>query len=662
MEPGARPASGSAATEPTISDQPSVDVDAVARATFRDAAVPAALIRLGDGGTPAFADVNVAFSKLLGCDPEAAVELPVAAVFDDLGDVIAAVASGSGAAAVVRDVAISGVNAPALVHVTMLDTCEHVRLVMVQVTDVARDGQVERALRESEKRVQDLVDNVRALIYIKAADDGAFLLVNRHFEEMFGVSRVDAPFRTNYDFFPKKIAEVYSANDRRVLETGVAMEFEEPRAEGGRWLSLKFPLFDVDGEIYAVGGISTDISSRSRAAAMILQAKDEAERANQAKSEFLSRMSHELRTPLNSILGFGQLLQMKRLPAGTRESVDRIVKAGRHLLTLINGVLEISRIEAQTQPSGLEPLDLCRPLTEAVELVRPLANERDIEIVQDLHGGLYRYVLADEQRLTQVLLNILSNAIKYNRIGGQVKVFFRDGDNHRLRVCVTDTGYGISSDAMAKIFLPFERLGADRTATEGTGLGLTLSRSLIEAMNGTIGIERSLKDMGTTFYVELPLVPSSEVVAPRPLLRDAEPIESLAIEAGTVLYIEDNLANLELVNELFHQVGKVRLIPAVQGQLGIELAARHRPDLILLDLHLPDLDGDEVLSRLREDPRTAQIPVIVLSADATGDQVARLKASGAAEYVTKPIDVSVFLRAVQGILAPAAAQSDNVEP
>jgi hypothetical protein len=212
-----------------------------------------------------------------------------------------------------------------------------------------------------------------------------------------------------------------------------------------------------------------------------------------------------------------------------------------------------------------------------VELVRPLANERDIEIIQDLHGGLYRYVLADQQRLTQVLLNILSNAIKYNRIGGRVKVFFRDGAEGRLRLCVADTGYGIAPDAMAKVFLPFERLGADKTATEGTGLGLTLSRSLIEAMGGGIGIERSVKDQGTTFFVELPLAPATSVVSTPPLLPDGESVDGLPIGTGTVLYIEDNLSNLDLVNGLFARVGKIRLIPAVQGQLGIELAARPHP-------------------------------------------------------------------------------------
>jgi PAS domain S-box-containing protein len=625
------------------------------RAVFDDAAVPAAIVRLQDGAPPVFVDANRAFCRVIGCDLQAIGALVVSDVLDGFENVVAAVGEGVPASSVRGACRPPGGNlVRAALHGTLLSPDgDQPRLLMVQITDMPpTGGGFERALQDSEKRVQDVLDNVNALIYIKAPD-GTFLLVNSHFEDMFGISRHDAPHSTNADFFPPEIAEIYTANDRTVLETGVPMEFEEPQTDGGAWLSLKFPLFDVDGRIYAVAGISTDITGRSRAAATARQAKEEAERANEAKSEFLSRMSHELRTPLNSILGFGQLLQLEELPGGTRESVDRIVKAGRHLLALINEVLEISRIEANAPPGPVDPMDVCRPLVEALELVRPLADEREIDISTDFHGGLYRFVLADEQRLTQVLLNVLSNAIKYNRIGGQVRISFRDAEDRRLRLCVADTGYGIAPNAIAKAFMPFERLGADKTATEGSGLGLTLSRSLMEAMGGTIDVERSQPGEGTTFFVELPLADNGVVVRPEPLdPRDGEPLQAMTVGPGTVLYIEDNLSNLDLVRGLLSRVGSVRLIPAVQGGLGIELAARHRPDLILLDLHLPDLSGDEVLKRLREDERTRSIPVIVLSADATRDQIERLKRQGAAEYVTKPIDVPTFLGAVRGVLGP----------
>jgi signal transduction histidine kinase/CheY-like chemotaxis protein len=466
------------------------------------------------------------------------------------------------------------------------------------------------------------------------------------------VSRDDTPDCTDYDFFPPAIAAVYAANDRRVLATGKPMECEEPWTHGRTWLSLKFPLFDEEGAPYAVGGISTDITDRSRAEAATRQAKDEAERGNRAKSEFLSRMSHELRTPLNAILGFGQLLEMEDLPPSANESIERIVTAGRHLLTLINEVLDISRIEAGAQPTSVEPVHACDPLSVALDLVTPLARERGISIARDFHGGLFESVLADPHRLKLVLLNVITNAVKYNRPDGTVRAAFAKVGEDRLRYLITDTGPGIEPENLEKVFAPFERLGADRTNPEGTGLGLALSRGLVEAMGGTIGIEWTKPGHGSTFFVELPLT-EQRTTAPEEILRSPpESIEALTVGSPvTVAYIEDNLSNLELVERLFERVGNVTLIPAMQGQLGIELAARHRPQLVLLDLHLPDLDGDEVLRRLRRDERTKHIPVIVLSADATAARIERLKQDGAAEYLTKPLDVHEFLGAVRRTLA-----------
>jgi len=634
-------------------------LEELAEVAFTNAPVAAAIVRTSADAPPAFLAVNTAFCDLVGCSAERAAQVPAADILVGLDQIIDSVTGQGPVASVAGAIRVDERETPSMLYGTSLGCDPDGGLVLVQVLDVAQDREVERALRESEKRVQDLVDHVNALIYIKAAD-GTYLIVNRHFEETYGVTRDRVSDCTNYDFFPEPIAAEYTANDKKVFETGVPMEFEEPRGDGGSWLSLKFPLFDMDGNIYAVGGISHDITSRSRAAALIRQAKDEAERANRAKSEFLSRVSHELRTPLNSILGFGQLLQMEPLPPSTRQHVDRVVKAGRHLLALINEVLEISRIEAQGASASTEAVDICRPLTEAIELVRPLARERDIEIVRDLHGGLYRSVLADEQRLTQAILNLLSNAIKYNRIGGTVKVFFREEVAGRLRLCVEDDGYGIPPADREKVFLPFERLGADRTGTEGTGLGLTLSRTLVETMGGALDIERSVEGEGTTFYIELPLVEGCSVVHPPDAADGGDASGRMGIAEGTVLYIEDNLSNLELVNGLLARFGDVRVIPAVQGQLGIELAARHRPDLILLDLHLPDLDGDEVMRRLRADERTAGIPVIVLSADATPAQVQRLKRSGALEYVTKPIDVPGFLKAVESVLGSAPPPAERL--
>jgi PAS domain S-box-containing protein len=633
--------------------------DDVAALAFWSAPVAGMVVDLTPGRPSACREVNQALCSLTGRQPSDFSVLGPSAVVPGFDELVRVLSDGSTDRLEASCVHACGRSIPITLRVARLGAAsaeaeaeaEALPLAIVQLYETVGHRDIERALRESEQRVQEVVDNVSALIYIKHAD-GRFLLINRYFEEMFGVRREEAPQRTNYDFFNPTIAAIYTVNDRRVLESGVAMEFEEPRSDGGAWLSLKFPLFDEDGRLYAVGGISTDISNRSRAEAAVRQAKDEAERANRAKSEFLSRMSHELRTPLNSILGFGQLLQMdEELDDTATESVARIVTAGRHLLTLINEVLDISRIEAGAQATSIEPVHACDPLVEALELVRPLAQEREIAIVKDFHDGLYRFVLADYQRLKQVLLNVLSNALKYNSRGGVVQISFRATETDRLRFRVTDSGPGMRADDVEKIFVPFERLDADKTDAEGTGLGLTLSRSLMEAMGGTIGVERTAPGEGTTFFVELELTDERQA---EPELALAEPgpvpARSAGLETGTVAYIEDNLSNLDLVERLLARVGSIKLIPAMQGRLGIELSVRHQPDLILLDLHLPDIDGGDVLDRLQRDERTRQIPVIVLSADATPSQIQRLEQRGARAYLTKPIDVPQFLDAVRHAL------------
>ncbi|NMI00992.1 PAS domain-containing sensor histidine kinase [Pseudonocardia acidicola] len=515
----------------------------------------------------------------------------------------------------------------------------------------------ERALRESEKRLQNMADNVTALMYLKRID-GRYTFINRHYERVLGIRRELAIGKTDLDLWPAPIASIYRADDNAVQESGRPMEFEEPipKAHGGwgMWLSLKFPIFDADGSLYGVGGISTDISERNRAEVAVREARDEAERANRAKSDFLSRMSHELRTPLNSILGFGQLLQLESLPPGAAGSVERIMKAGAHLLSLINEVLEISRIEAGEQRFSIETVDICAPLIEAIELVRPLAAERDVELARDFHGGLFTFVLADYQRLKQVLLNLLMNAVKYNRRGGLVTVSIETSAD-RARIRVMDTGLGMDSADIERIFLPFERLSPNPAQPdEGTGLGLALARSMIGLMGGTLGVERTVKGRGSVFYVELPTTsgPDTDLGADRTAAGDCLPVGApdLDLSACRILYIEDNAANLELVRQVLDRAGEPRLISAMEGRLGVELAMSHRPDVILLDLHLPDIDGEEVLARLRTERRTRDIPVVILSADAIPAQEQRLLRAGAAGYITKPFAVEHFLGVLGGVL------------
>ncbi|CAN5592808.1 hypothetical protein BH23ACT7_BH23ACT7_00640 [soil metagenome] len=379
------------------------------------------------------------------------------------------------------------------------------------------------------------------------------------------------------------------------------------------------------------------------------RAREEATRANTAKSEFLSRMSHELRTPLNAILGFGQLLETSTLDADDEEGVKHILKAGRHLLALINDVLDLSRIEAGMLTISLEPVDAGELIRDSLDLIRPLANSRSIRLTVDA-DGCDSYVMTDRQRCRQVLLNLLSNAVKYNHDGGEVEVRCARVTEETLRVAVRDTGPGIDPARQERLFEPFERLGAETTSVEGTGLELALTKQLVQRLGGAIGVETA-PGQGATFWIHLP-------VAERPAGSDrpaTRPQTLTKTGDRTLLLVEDNLANLRVVEAMLRRRPGIAVLPAMQCGLAIELAREHQPDVIVLDLHLPDVSGREVLHRLRADPRTRDIPVVVASADATPGRVRQLQQEGAFAYVTKPLDLQQFLEVVDAALAHRGA-------
>jgi len=326
------------------------------------------------------------------------------------------------------------------------------------------------------------------------------------------------------------------------------------------------------------------------------------------------------------------------------------LKGGYHLLELINEVLDLARIEAGRLSLCLEPVEIKAAVKEALDLVRPIANLQNIKLSADFSACADRHVLADRQRLKQVLLNLLSNGIKFNRSNGMVVTTFAQVHSDRLRVEVADTGSGIDEEGLKKIFTPFERLSADRNAIGGTGLGLALSKRMIEAMGGAIGVESTV-GAGSWFYFELLLV---EKTAESRLAPDFHAtltaLGQAASYEGSILCVEDNLSNICLVQQILAPYTGVRLLEAMQGQSGLELANLHTPDWILLDMHLPDMGGEDVLHALQQNPRTQGIPVTVLSADATPGQFDRLKAAGAREYLTKPLDVRQLIGLLEATL------------
>lgn len=402
--------------------------------------------------------------------------------------------------------------------------------------------------------------------------------------------------------------------------------------------------------------VSRDTSEREDAERQREQAWRAAELASSSKSEFLSRMSHELRTPLNSILGYAQLMETPRLDDDDRDSLRHILKAGRHLLALINEVLDITRIEAGRLAISPEVVPLREVVEETLQMIRPMADARRISVSAPAPAEPI-YVRADRQRIKQVLVNLVNNAIKFNRDGGSVRIeaegvaATNEASPAFARIKVVDDGPGIPREFQGRLFQAFERMGADRADVEGTGLGLAVSSRLVELMNGRIGVE-SEPGEGATFWIEIPR--AERVDAPE--AEGAIPVNPSAGSASAkealhrILQIEDNPDNRRLVQKILERERGLALVTAATGQDGLEIAAATPPDLVVLDLHLPDIDGSEVLTRLRAMPGLRDVPIVILSADATPGQIRRLRALGADEYLTKPLEIEGFLSTIRRLL------------
>ncbi len=397
--------------------------------------------------------------------------------------------------------------------------------------------------------------------------------------------------------------------------------------------------------------------------AALTEARDEAVLANQAKNAFLSSTSHELRTPLNSIIGFAQLLEMSDLDAEDHDGVQRILGAGRHLLALINELIDIARIESGDLSLSLESVAVVPLIDDAAKLMEPLAAGRSVRIATECTNPALA-ARADRQRLSQVLVNLVSNAVKYNRVGGSITITCGDADPEWASVTVTDTGRGISPGDLERIFAPFERLGLEQNGVEGTGIGLPLAKALAEAMNGRLTVS-SVVGEGSAFTVTVPrsadVVPAeSEEPAESPSLPTAVPFGP-GLASLNMMYIEDNPANVEVVSRFLRGRLNILLKPFPTGREGLEYATTNYPDIILLDLHLPDIHGERVLKELKADSATADIPVVILSADATQRMIKRLLTGGALAYLTKPLDLAELGRVLDSIIGSRPDQSTSPE-
>jgi signal transduction histidine kinase/ActR/RegA family two-component response regulator len=537
------------------------------------------------------------------------------------------------------------------------------------------------------------------------------------------VSRPDIVGRGIFDIFPGSLpgspadprdggsaeaADLRSSLDQvwrdRVPHTMTVQKHEVslPEAEGGgtevRYLSrVNTPVFGVGGElayiIHKVEDITgyvrlkqqdteqqliagqlqlrteqreAEIVSRSRelqSANEALRADCEALRADNAvKKHFLSRVNHELRTPLNTILGFGELLSFSDITAEHREWMSMMLQAARQLLQLLDEVLDVSSGDAGGLSLSIDAVPVQDVIADALDLIRPLALSRGVHLDPPPQLAASQYAAADLQRLRQVLINLLSNAIKYNYPGGKVTVTVGRQPADRIRISVGDTGRGIAEDQLGKIFAPFERLDAAQAGVEGAGLGLALSRHIIGAMGGSTGVT-STPGQGSVFWID---IPAAEPIAVTQPAIGHDPIVACREypTAKTVLYVEDMVENLRLVEQVLKQRPSATLIPAMLAGVALDLARQHRPDLILLDLRLPDMPGEDVMHELSIDPATRNIPIVILSANATRKHIDQLRAAGATAYLTKPIRVRDLLQTLDGILGgpvPDQAQAGTTQ-
>ena len=523
-------------------------------------------------------------------------------------------------------------------------------------TDITERKKNHQAILDNQARLHAIVDTaVDGIITI--SEQGLIETSNRAAEELFGFDKEELKGQNVKILMPNSYAhehDGYLDNYKRSGEAkviGIGREVTGKRKDGSEF-SIELSVAEVQlGNARLYTGIVRDISMRKKNEADLIQMMDAADSANKAKSDFLSRMSHELRTPLNAIVGFAEIMQMEPLAGIQNDYIDHILKAGKHLSSLINEVLEIARIEAGQQNLSVEAVQVKQLIKDTWGLMQPMAAERGIKFSYSDNSTDY-YVLADLQRIKQVLLNLLSNAVKYNNKYGSINVVCSKSTQYDvLRIAVQDTGNGIEPQNHSKVFEVFERLNADQGQEEGSGVGLALSKALMHAMDGELGLDSDI-GTGSTFWLELPL---GQPVDQQQLSQNDDRLAftTAAIENSRVfnlLYIEDNLSNLRLVEALLARRPDLILTPAMQGNIGIELALKHLPDLILLDMHLPDIQGDEVLSKLRNNPVTSAIPILILSADATSSQIDKLLGMGANAYITKPLDIRKFIAVVDETL------------
>lgn len=528
--------------------------------------------------------------------------------------------------------------------------------------DITEIKKVEAALRESEARQVRIIQASSDGIWEWYAEHGGFHFSHRCWE-LLGYQDLDDVLTEGEDrlavwrrhIFPQDLAIFDNALIEHMAgRAPFDVEYRLVSVQGEiRWIRARGrAVFNDQGKPIMMSGSNMDITAIKRAEERVIQAKEQAEQANRAKSEFLSSMSHELRTPLNAILGYTQLFEYDgNLKPHQVENIREIRKAGNHLLQLINDVLDLAKIESGNMTLSLEPVLVPRLIAECFTLVQPQADAKGIRLSTSLADFGNAYMIADNVRAKQVLLNLLSNAIKYNRMGGEVTVQLAMLDGDRLRISVQDTGRGIPLQRQHEMFQPFNRLCAENSNIEGSGVGLIITKQLVEMMNGQLDYV-SAEGVGSTFWVDMPVATEwvADAAAIQAISDNYAPALLKVHRECRVLYVEDNPTNVRLMQQVVGRYPQLSLEVAEEAFLGIYKARCLLPDLIILDINLPGMDGYEVLAVLKNDPVTAAIPVIGLSANAMPYDIERGRKAGFIDYLTKPVDISRLIDLFSTIL------------
>jgi PAS domain S-box-containing protein len=557
-----------------------------------------------------------------------------------------------------------GSRFPAIVSVTALRDADGGIIGYLLIgTDNSARKQVEEKLRWTEEGFRLMVESVTDCAIVMLDSEGRVVSWNTGAQRIKGYSSEEIVGQHFSRFYPP--AEIARGTPQRDLDAAAAegryeVEGWRVRKDGSLfWANVVFTAIrDAAGNARGFAKLTRDLTERRLVEQTLTLAKGAAEKANLAKSEFLSSMSHELRSPLNAILGFAQLMESDVTPAtpSQKASIDEILRAGWYLLELINEILDLAQIESGKLSLSPEPTSLAEVMLECQAMIEPQAQEHGIRLTLP-QFDVPCFVAADRTRLKQVLINLLSNATKYNKAGGTVVVDLSGSTPERIRINVRDSGAGLPAEKLAQLFQPFNRLGQEHGAEQGTGIGLVMSKRLVELMGGVLGVESSVGS-GSVFWCELGAAAAPELEA-----RPAEPAPAEGAQPQpraplrTLLYVEDNPANLKLVEQLIARRPTMRLLSAVDGNQGIQLARAHQPDVILMDINLPGISGIEALKILRDDAATAHIPIVALSANAMPRDIAKGLEAGFFSYLTKPIKVKEFMDALDAALQSAHAHA-----